>query len=75
MIVIKGSVYVRSEKGYTKCVLHKKTIKGREVFSLTETKVSVPELPSEYDTLTLPEVIARYGANAVDDDVAGSTEG
>lgn len=68
MIGIKGSVYVRSSKGYTKCVLHKKQIRGRDVYSLVETKVVIPELPEEYEVLVFPEVIARYGAEAVDDD-------
>lgn len=74
MVVIKNNVYIRGEKGYVKCVLHKKTVRGREVFSLVETKVTIPELPQQYDNMTLPEIIARYGADAVDDDAKSGEE-
>lgn len=68
MFVIKGSVYVHSPKGYIKCVLHRKKVKGIDAYHLVETKVAIPELPEEYDALTFSEIIARYGADAVDDD-------
>lgn len=72
MIVIKNAVYVRNPKGYAKCVLHKKEINGRPVYSLAETKVIINELPKEYAVMTLPEIIAKYGVDAVDDDAVES---
>lgn len=65
MVVISGNVYVQAPKGYVKCVLHKRTVHGRDVYYLVETKVLLPELPEAYETLTLPEIISRYGNTAV----------
>lgn len=68
MIVINDAVYVRSASGYTKCEIHKKKLKGRDVFSLKETSSTVKTLPANYENLTLPEIWARYGQDAIDDD-------
>lgn len=68
MIVIKGSVYVHSHRGYTKCVLHKRQLQGQDVYNLVETKVVISELPEDYEVLTYDEVIARYGAGAAIND-------
>ncbi len=67
MIVIKDNVYVRGPKGYVKCVLHRKDARGQPVYFLVETKVIIPELPIEYQNMTLSEVIAKYGNSAVVD--------
>lgn len=68
MVVIKGNVYVRHPKGYAKCVLHKKDVDGRMAYYLAETKVTIDALPEQYDNMTLPEIIAKYGIDAVNDD-------
>lgn len=64
MIVINDAVYVRSASGYTKCEIHKK----RGTFYLKETSSTVKTLPANYENLTLPEIWARYGQDAIDDD-------
>ena len=68
MIVIKDAVYVRGARGYIKCDLHKSRIKGKDVYALVETKATISTLPKDYAVLTLPEIIAKYGRFAIDDD-------
>ncbi|MCM1233017.1 MAG: hypothetical protein NC489_23075 [Ruminococcus flavefaciens] len=68
MYSIKNAIYVQSVKGYNKCVLHKQQVDGRTVYHLVETKINLPELPKDFSVLTLPEIIAKYGRDAVDDD-------
>lgn len=74
MIVIGKNVYVRKPQGYAKCTLHKKMIRGREVFSLEETASVIKTLPDNYSIMTLPEIIAKFGHAAVDDDKSTAKE-
>lgn len=68
MIVFRDSVYLASTEGYTLCVLHKKRVNGQYVYRLKETATRIQKLPEDYAVMTFPEVVAKYGTDAVDDD-------
>ena len=75
MIVIKDAIYVRNTRGYVKCDLHKAKVKDKDTYSLVETKATISALPKDYAVMTLPEIVAKYGRAAIDDDKSAvSTE-
>lgn len=74
MIVIGNNVYVSKSAGYAKCVLHKKQVRDRAVFSLEETTSAIKTLPADYAVMTFQEIIAKFGHIAVDDDAPSKEE-
>lgn len=73
MIVVRNSIYVPHANGYVKCVLHKCDVDGRCCYYLATTKVMLDTLPAEYDCMTMDEIVAKYGVDAVDDDADAGT--
>lgn len=71
MIVSKNVVYEHVGDTYVQCELHRKG----DTYYLKRTTNIVKALAMDYAVLTLPEIIAKFGRSAINDDVPSSTKG
>ena len=69
MIVSKNAVYEHVGDTYIQCELHRKG----DTYYLKRTANVVKALSMDYAVLTLPEIIAKFGRSAINDDLSSSS--